>query len=41
MAAYLIPFLHHLFHRPAPRAIQRMAGGRVRWACSCGATWDE
>lgn len=40
-AGLVLPALHHLFCRPAPRVVARLADGRARWVCSCGACWDE
>lgn len=36
----VVPMVHHLFHRPAPRP-EVLPDGRIRWTCSCGETWVE
>jgi hypothetical protein len=39
-AVVVVPFLHHLLHRPRPRP-EVLVCGAIRWRCSCGASWLE
>lgn len=39
-ARLVVPFLHHLLHRPRPQP-EVLASGAIRWRCTCGACWLE